>query len=177
LPPISKLTPEQASQHFLLGYTAKLAGTEKGITEPTPNFSACYGAPFMPLDPRRYSELLNQKIKQYGVNVWLINTGWSGGAYGVGERISIAHTRAMVNAVLDNQLDDVPTKTHPVFGLHIPTSCPGVPDDVLDPRNTWSDKNAYDEQARMLATEFRNNSRKYGEDADANLHLVDSGNS
>ncbi len=177
LPPISKLTPEQASEHFLLGYTAKLAGTEKGITEPTPNFSACYGAPFMPLDPRRYSELLNQKIRKYGVNVWLINTGWSGGAYGVGERISIAHTRAMVNAVLDNQLDDVPTKTHPVFGLHIPTTCPGVPDDVLDPRNTWSDKNAYDEQARMLAAEFRKNSRKYDEDADANLHLVDSGNS
>lgn len=175
LPPISKLTPEQASQHFLLGYTAKLAGTEKGITEPTPNFSACYGAPFMPLDPRRYSELLAQKIKKYGVNVWLINTGWSGGAYGVGERISIAHTRAMVNAVLDNQLEDVPTKTHPIFGLHIPTTCPGVPDDVLDPRNTWSDKNAYDEQARMLAAEFRENFRKYEEDTETNLHQKKKG--
>ncbi len=172
LPPISKLTPEQASQHFLLGYTAKLAGTEKGITEPTPNFSACYGAPFMPLDPRRYAELLNQKVKQYGANVWLINTGWSGGAYGVGERISIAHTRAMVNAVLDNQLTDAPTKTHPIFGLHIPVACPGVPTEVLDPRNTWSDKSAYDKQARMLAAEFKRNSRKYTKDTEDNLHLV-----
>ncbi|GMR18116.1 MAG: phosphoenolpyruvate carboxykinase (ATP) [Gammaproteobacteria bacterium] len=172
LPPISKLTPEQASQHFLLGYTAKLAGTEKGVTEPTPNFSACYGAPFMPLDPKRYAELLDQKLKQYGANVWLINTGWSGGAYGVGERISIAHTRAMVNAVLDNQLTDVPTKTHPIFGLHIPVACPGVPTEVLDPRNTWSDKSAYDKQAKMLAAEFRRNSKKYTKDTEDNLHLV-----
>lgn len=160
LPPISKLTREQAVQHFLLGYTAKVAGTEKGITEPVPNFSACYGAPFMPLHPRRYAELLRKKIDQHNVDVWLINTGWSGGAYGVGKRISINHTRAMVNAVLNGHLNNVPMKRHAIFGLDMPTESPGVDKAVLDPRNTWADKSAYDAQASMLATIF---AEKYNE--------------
>jgi len=154
LPPMSRLSRDQAMFHFLLGYTAKLAGTEKGVTEPTPNFSACYGAPFMPLHPSRYAELLGEKIDQHNVNVWLINTGWSGGAYGVGERISIANTRAMVSAILEGRLDDVPMKTHPAFGLDMPIECPGVPTEVLDPRNTWFDKSAYDAQAKKLAAQF-----------------------
>ena len=163
LPPISKLTREQAMEHFLLGYTAKVAGTEKGITEPVPNFSACYGAPFMPLHPKRYAELLGKKINQHNVGVWLINTGWSGGAYGIGKRISIAHTRAMVNAVLDGRLSNVPTKLHPIFGLSMPTECPGVDASVLDPRNTWADKSAYDAQAKQLAAKF---TEKYKEFSD-----------
>ncbi|GMQ97104.1 MAG: phosphoenolpyruvate carboxykinase (ATP) [Gammaproteobacteria bacterium] len=161
LPPMSRLSRDQAMYHFLLGYTAKLAGTEKGVTEPTPNFSACYGAPFMPLHPSRYAELLGEKIDQHNVNVWLINTGWSGGAYGVGERISIANTRAMVSAILEGRLDDVPMKTHPVFGLNMPTECPGVPAEVLDPRNTWFDKSAYDAQAKKLAAQFDDRYAEY----------------
>jgi phosphoenolpyruvate carboxykinase (ATP) len=161
LPPVSKLSREQALYHFLLGYTAKVAGTEKGITEPTPNFSACYGAPFMPLHPRRYAELLGKRIDKFRPNVWLINTGWSGGAYGVGKRISIAHTRAMVNAVLDGRLASISTKLHPVFGLQMPSECPGVPAEVLDPRNTWADKTAYDMQAKMLAGRFAEKFKEY----------------
>ena len=154
LPPIAKLSSDQAMFHFLLGYTARVAGTEKGVTEPSPIFSACYGAPFMPRPPKVYADLLGKKILKHNVYVWLINTGWIGGAYGVGERISIKHTRAMVNAVLEGQLNDVPMKPHPVFGLHMPTSCPGVPSEVLDPRNTWADKNAYDAQAVKLNAQF-----------------------
>ncbi|MBI3897668.1 MAG: phosphoenolpyruvate carboxykinase (ATP) [Gammaproteobacteria bacterium] len=163
LPPVSRLTRAQALYHFLLGYTAKIAGTEKGITEPTPNFSACYGAPFMPLHPQRYAELLGQRIDQHKPHVWLINTGWSGGAYGVGKRISIAHTRAMVHAVLDGRLDDVPVNIHPVFGLQMPTECPGVPREVLDPRNTWADKAAYDAQAKQLAGRFAEKFREFAD--------------
>jgi phosphoenolpyruvate carboxykinase (ATP) len=172
LPPISKLTRAQALYHFLLGYTAKVAGTEKGVTEPTPNFSACYGAPFMPMHPRRYAELLGKRIDEHKPNVWLINTGWSGGAYGVGKRISIAHTRAMVNAVLDGRLANVPTKTHPVFGLQMPTECPGVPAEVLDPRNTWADKAAYDAQAKMLAGKFADKFKEYADEVSDEVRAV-----
>jgi len=165
LPPVSKLTTAQAMYHFLSGYTAKVAGTERGVTEPSPNFSACYGAPFMPLHPQRYAELLGERLEKYNVNVWLINTGWTGGAYGIGKRMAIAHTRAMVNAVLDGRLQDVPTVQEPFFGLHVPTECPDVPQDVLNPRNTWEDKNAYDAQARKLAGMFVENFKQYADQA------------
>ncbi len=161
LPPISKLTRDQAIYHFLLGYTAKVAGTEKGVTEPVPNFSPCYGAPFMPLHPTRYAALLGKMIDAHNVNVWLINTGWSGGAYGVGQRISIAHTRAMVHAILDKRLDDVPLKTHPIFGLKMPMDCPDVPKKILDPRNTWADKKGYDAAAKKLAAKFAQKYEEY----------------
>jgi phosphoenolpyruvate carboxykinase (ATP) len=157
LPPISRLSTEQAMYHFISGYTARVAGTEKGVTEPAPVFSACYGAPFMPLHPRRYAELLGNRIRQHNVKVWLINTGWSGGAYGIGERMAIPHTRAMVNAALDGKLDDVPTVHDPVFGLEIPQTCPGVPTEILQPKNTWKDDAAYDAQAAKLAGMFHEN--------------------
>lgn len=163
LPPISKLTRAQAMYQFISGYTAKVAGTERGITEPVPNFSACYGAPFLPLHPSKYAELLGQKIDEHDVNVWLVNTGWSGGPYGVGSRMKIAYTRAMVNAALNGDLNDVPTEAHPIFGLQMPTACPNVPPEVLNPRNTWADKNAYDEQARRLADMFIQNFEKYAD--------------
>ncbi len=161
LPPVSRLSPEQAMYHFISGYTARVAGTEKGVTEPSPVFSACYGAPFMPLHPQRYAKLLGEKIQRHGASVWLINTGWIGGPYGEGERIDIPHTRAMVNAVLDGKLDDVPTRRHPVFGLEVPESCPGVPADILDPRGSWRDPVAYDAQARKLAGMFQDNFSKF----------------
>jgi phosphoenolpyruvate carboxykinase (ATP) len=164
LPPVARLTPAQAMYHFINGYTAKVAGTEKGVTEPTPNFSPCYGGPFLPLHPFRYAELLKEKIAKHGTDVWLINTGWSGGGYGVGERMSIHHTRAIVNAALDGKLVGVPTQMHPIFGVAMPTECPGVPNEVLDPRNTWADKDAYDRQARMLAEKFANNFEKYADE-------------
>ncbi len=172
LPPISKLSRAQALYHFLLGYTAKVAGTEEGITEPVPNFSACYGAPFMPLHPKRYADLLGKKINKHNVNVWLINTGWSGGAYGTGERISIAHTRAMVNAALDGRLADAPTKTHPVFGLNMITDCLGVPKEALDPRNTWADKNAYDAQAKKLAIRFAEKFKEYADEVGQDVRVA-----
>ncbi|MET0085551.1 MAG: phosphoenolpyruvate carboxykinase [Sedimenticola sp.] len=164
LPPIARLTPEQAMYHFISGYTARVAGTEKGVTEPSPVFSACYGAPFMPLHPRRYAELLGERISRHNARVWLVNTGWSGGPYGVGKRIAIPHTRAMVNAVLDGLLDDVPTWRDPVFGFEVPESCPGVPSEVLRPRETWSDPAAYDAQAVKLAGMFNENFRNYTDD-------------
>ena len=164
LPPVSRLTPEQAMYHFISGYTARVAGTEKGVTEPTPVFSACYGAPFMPLHPRRYAELLGERIRQHGAKAWLINTGWSGGPVGVGARVAIPYTRAMVNAVLDGRLDDVPTWRDPVFGVAIPESCPGVPDALLNPRESWADKSAYDAQAAKLAGMFHENFRTYIDD-------------
>ncbi|HSH41175.1 MAG TPA: phosphoenolpyruvate carboxykinase [Arenicellales bacterium] len=163
LPPVAKLSPAQAMYHFINGYTAKVAGTEKGVNEPTPNFSPCYGGPFLPLHPFQYAELLKNKIARHNTYVWWINTGWSGGPYGVGKRMSIHHTRAIVNAALDGQLKDVPTVTHPIFGVEVPTRCPGVPDEVLDPRNTWADKDAYDQQARMLAARFAENFEKYAD--------------
>ena len=157
LPPVAKLTPEQAVYHFLSGYTAKVAGTEKGVTEPSATFSTCFGAPFMVLPPTVYAELLKERIAQHNVSVWLINTGWSGGPYGVGKRMEIAYTRAIIHAALGGVLDNIPTVPEPFFGLHIPTSCPGVPEEVLNPRNTWSDQNAYDNQARKLAEMFSDN--------------------
>ncbi|EGD82581.1 phosphoenolpyruvate carboxykinase [Salpingoeca rosetta] len=151
LPPISRLTPAQAEYWFLLGYTAKVAGTELGVTKPTATFSACFGLPFMPLHPTVYAKLLREKMEKHNVSVWLLNTGWSGGPYGVGERFSIKHTRSMLAAALDDKLQDVPLKKHETFNLNMPTSCPGVPEDVLDPRNTWSDAAAYEKQANELA--------------------------
>ena len=164
LPPVSRLTPEQAMYHFISGYTARVAGTEKGVTEPTPVFSACYGAPFMPLHPRRYAELLGERIERHDAKVWLINTGWAGGPYGVGQRVSIPHTRAMVNAALDGKLDDVPTWEEPTFGLHVPETCPGVPSELLRPRDSWPDGAAYDAQAKKLAGMFRDNFETFAQD-------------
>ncbi len=163
LPPISKLTKEQAMYHFISGYTAKVAGTERGITEPTPTFSACFGAPFMALHPAVYAELLGKRIQHDSVHCWLINTGWTGGAYGTGERINITHTRAMLSAVLNGQLDDIPMHKDPVFNLQIPSSCPNVPTEMLQPENTWSDKEAYHKTARKLARAFCSNFEKFSE--------------
>jgi phosphoenolpyruvate carboxykinase (ATP) len=164
LPPISKLTPAQAAYHFISGYTAKVAGTEAGITEPVPSFSACFGAPFMPLHPTKYAEMLSQKMKDANVNVWLINTGWTGGSYGVGSRIKLKYTRAMINAVLNGDLGLYNYKDyhiHSVFGVAQPRSCPGVPDEVLSPRATWSDHKAYYKTAFKLANAFRENFEKF----------------
>ncbi len=162
LPPISKLTPDQAMYHFLSGYTAKLAGTEKGLgSEPRATFSACFGAPFMALHPSVYAEMLGKKIAAHKADCWLVNTGWTGGPFGVGSRMKIAHTRAMVRAALDGSLRDVRTAADPTFGLRVPESCPGVPPEVLNPRNTWQDKDAYDRAAKDLARRFRENFKSY----------------
>ncbi|WP_353890917.1 phosphoenolpyruvate carboxykinase [uncultured Sneathiella sp.] len=162
LPPISKLTPEQAMYHFLSGYTAKLAGTEKGLgNEPQATFSTCFGAPFMPRHPAVYAKLLGQKIAKHGVNCWLVNTGWTGGEYGTGHRMPIGHTRALVNAALDGTLANVETEKDPFFGLAMPTSCPGVPSDILNPRNTWADKAAYDTKAKDLVARFIENFEQF----------------
>jgi phosphoenolpyruvate carboxykinase (ATP) len=163
LPPISKLTPEQAKYYFLSGYTAKLAGTERGVTEPQATFSTCFGAPFMVHFPHVYADMLGQRIAEHKCSVWLVNTGWSGGPYGVGQRMKIAHTRAMVTAALDGNLAHIPTEPDPIFGVHVPTHCPGVPDDVLKPRNTWEDKDAYDAKARELAKKFVDNFKQFAE--------------
>lgn len=155
LPPISRLTPEQAMDYFLCGYTAKVAGTEVGVKEPKAVFSPCFAAPFLPLAPRRYAELLHEKLQAHRVPVWLLNTGWSGGGYGVGERFNLVHTRAMLHAALDGQLENAEFRTDPIFGLSMPTSCPGVPSQVLDPRLAWKDPIAYDRAANNLAQRFR----------------------
>src|SRR6058998_1236442 len=148
MPPIAKLTPEQAMYHFLSGYTAKVAGTERGVTEPKETFSACFGAPFLPLHPQVYAEMLGARIAQHGVQCWLVNTGWTGGAFGTGQRMRLSYTRAMVRAALSGGLDRVPVRREPVFGLEVPQHVPGgVPDDVLDPRGTWTNPSAYDAQA------------------------------
>jgi phosphoenolpyruvate carboxykinase (ATP) len=161
LPPISKLTPGQAAYYFISGYTAKVAGTEVGVKEPQPNFSACFGAPFMPLHPAKYAEMLIDKMEETGVNVWLINTGWTGGAYGTGERMKLKYTRAMITAVLNGEMTHVNYESDSVFGLSVPQSCPNVPDEVLNPRDTWEDKKAYDKKAKELAGEFRKNFAKF----------------
>jgi phosphoenolpyruvate carboxykinase (ATP) len=161
LPPIAKLTPGQAAFHFISGYTAKVAGTEAGVTEPTMTFSACFGAPFMPLHPTQYAEMLSRKMREANVNVWLVNTGWSGGAYGTGKRMSLNYTRALITAALNGELDTVSYNHHDLFGVAMPTSCPGVPAELLDPRNTWADKNAYDEKANFLASSFVKNFEKF----------------
>lgn len=161
LPPISKLTKEQAMYHFISGYTSKLAGTERGITEPEATFSTCFGAPFLPLPAARYAEMLGEKISQHNAQVFLVNTGWSGGPYGVGKRMNLAYTRAMIQAALQGELNSVEKVIDPIFGLHIPLHCPGVPDEVLQPKETWADKAAYDEKARELANQFKANFEKF----------------
>lgn len=162
LPPISKLSPEQAMYHFLSGYTAKLAGTEAGLgSEPVPDFSTCFGAPFMPLPPKVYAGMLGDRLRTHGAQCWLVNTGWTGGAFGVGRRMSLPHTRAMVHAVLDGRLAQVEFVIEPSFGFSIPTSCPDVPTEVLNPRGVWKDPTTYDQQAAMLAGKFRENFSRF----------------
>jgi len=158
LPPIAKLTPDQAMYHFLSGYTAKLAGTEAGLgSEPVPEFSTCFASPFIPLAPKVYAAMLGERLRQYGAQCWLVNTGWTGGAFGVGKRMSLPHTRALVTAALDGSLAGAEFTIEPAFGLSIPTSCPGVPAELLDPRNVWADKAAYDRQVSALAARFEKN--------------------
>jgi phosphoenolpyruvate carboxykinase (ATP) len=169
LPPIARLTREQAMYHFLAGYTAKVAGTETGVTEPQATFSPCFGAPFMALPPTTYARLLGDKIAKHDVAVWLINTGWSGGGYGVGKRIKLGFTRAMVKAVLSGALDSIPTESDSIFGFAVPISCPGVPAEILVPRNTWPDKAAYDRKAAELAVMFEKNFAENASDAPAEI--------
>jgi phosphoenolpyruvate carboxykinase (ATP) len=161
LPPVSMLTKAQAMYQFISGYTAKVAGTEAGVTEPKPTFSACFGAPFLPLHPGKYAEMLGEKMEKHHVKVWLINTGWTAGPYGEGHRMKLSYTRAMITQVLEGKLDNADTILDPVFGFAIPKEVPGVPSEVLVPRNAWTDKNAYDEKARMLAGLFVKNFEKY----------------
>jgi phosphoenolpyruvate carboxykinase (ATP) len=161
LPPISRLTPEGAMYHFLSGYTAKVAGTEKGVTEPKATFSTCFGAPFLPLAPSRYATMLGERIATHKARVWLVNTGWTGGAYGVGKRMKISHTRAMIRAALSGALDAVGYDRDSIFNLDIPTSCPGVPAEVLKPRQTWASGADYDEQAQKLARMFVDNFKSF----------------
>jgi len=162
LPPIARLTPEQAMYHFLSGYTARVAGTEKGLgNAPQAPFSTCFGAPFMPRHPTVYARMLGERIARHKAQCWLVNTGWSGGAYGVGQRMAIAHTRALVRAALDGRLGTAAVRQERYFGLHVPESCPEVPDGVLDARNTWSDGDAYDDMAREVAKRFEDNFNKF----------------
>jgi phosphoenolpyruvate carboxykinase (ATP) len=162
LPPIARLNPAQAMYHFLSGYTAKLAGTEAGLgSEPVPEFSTCFASPFIPLAPAVYAKMLGERLKQHNAECWLVNTGWTGGAFGTGERMSLKYTRAMVNAALDGRLSDVDFVTEPGFGLSIPLSCPDVPAELLNPRNAWKDARAYDAQAAMLAEKFEKNFAKF----------------
>ena len=169
LPPISKLNPAQAAYHFISGYTAKVAGTEAGVNEPQPNFSACFGAPFMPLHPTAYGEMLSKKMKDANVNVWLVNTGWSGGAYGTGSRMKLKYTRAMIDAALEGKLEKVDYTTHPIFGLEMPVECDNVPSEILNPRQTWADKDAYDAKALELANSFKKNFTKFEENANQEI--------
>ncbi len=163
MPPIAKLTPEQTMYHFLSGYTAKVAGTERGVTEPKETFSACFGAPFLPLHPSVYAKMLGERIAQHGVQCWLVNTGWTGGPYGVGHRMDLKSTRAMIRASLAGALDKVPTRREPVFGLQVPQHVPDVSDSLLDPRTTWKDPAAYDVQANRLTALFRKNFEQFAE--------------
>jgi len=163
LPPISKLTPAQAMYQFISGYTAKVAGTETGVTEPKATFSACFGAPFLPLHPGYYAEMFGEKIREHNVNVWLVNTGWIGGGFGVGARIKLRYTRAMITAALNGKLNNVEYEKDRIFGMMVPKSCPGVPDALLNPRSTWTNKDAYDKQANDLAKMFVKNFEKYAD--------------
>jgi phosphoenolpyruvate carboxykinase (ATP) len=172
LPPVARLSPEQAMYHFLSGYTAKVAGTERGVTEPQATFSTCFGAPFMVLHPGVYADLLGKLMAEHNSACWLVNTGWSGGAYGTGQRMKIAHTRAMIRAILNGSLAGVGTEPDPIFGVGVPVSCPGVPLEVLQPRNTWADKEAYDRQARNLARLFNENFKKYEDGVSAAVRKV-----
>ncbi len=173
LPPVSKLTPGQAAYHFISGYTAKVAGTEAGITEPVPSFSACFGEPFMPLHPTAYAEMLSKKMQDAGVNVWLINTGWSAGPYGVGSRIKLKYTRAMITAILNGELDNVDYEQHPIFGLFMPKTCPNVPVELLDPMNTWSQKGSYISKSIQLAHSFHLNFEKFA--SEASQQIIEGG--
>jgi phosphoenolpyruvate carboxykinase (ATP) len=165
LPPVSRLTPEQAMYHFISGYTAKVAGTEMGVTEPKATFSACFGAPFLVWHPARYAELLAEKVAKHGATTWLVNTGWTGGGHGTGKRMSLKHTRAIIDAINDGTLEKVATRTDARFGFEVPTSCPGVPAEILDPRATWADKEAYDAQADKLAHLFVENFKTFEDGA------------
>lgn len=169
LPPISRLTKEQAMYHFMSGYTAKVAGTEMGITEPTTTFSACFGKAFLPLHPAKYAKLLGEKLEGTDIKVWLINTGWTGGSYGVGSRMKLSYTRQMITAALEGKLNDVTFDTLPVFDLAIPTSCEGVPAEILNPRGTWADKNAYDDTANNLAGQFVKNFEQYASETSTDI--------
>lgn len=169
LPPISKLNKSQAMFHFISGYTAKVAGTEVGVTEPQTTFSACFGAVFLPLHPTKYAEMLGKKMDENKVNVWLINTGWTGGAYGTGSRMKLPYTRAMITAALTGELDSVNFTNHSVFGVAMPESCPNVPAEILSPRNTWSNKEAYDAKANELAAAFVKNFSKYADFASEDI--------
>jgi phosphoenolpyruvate carboxykinase (ATP) len=161
LPPVSKLTPEQAMFHFMSGYTAKVAGTEAGVTEPQATFSTCFGAPFMPLAPKVYAEMLGRRLREHNAQCWLVNTGWQGGPYGIGKRMSLPYTRAMVNALVEGELNNVEFEIEPSFGLSIPQSVPGVPSELLNPRNSWKDKLAYDKRAADLAERFEKNFQQF----------------
>lgn len=172
LPPVAKLTPEQAMFHFISGYTAKVAGTEMGVTEPTATFSACFGAPFMVWHPAKYAELLAEKIKKHNVNVWLVNTGWAGGAYGTGERIKLKYSRAILDAINSGELANAPSETDPRFGFAIITKCSGVPDDILRPEQGWQDKAAYAAQANKLVDMFNNNFAQYADKASADIRAA-----
>ncbi|MEX0721452.1 MAG: phosphoenolpyruvate carboxykinase [Balneolaceae bacterium] len=172
LPPISKLTPDQAMYHFISGYTAKVAGTERGIDEPQATFSACFGSPFMPLHPTRYAELLAAKIRKHDSTVWLVNTGWTGGDYGTGHRMELSHTRRMLSEAIAGNLKNVSYKTDPIFGVQVPSEIEGVPSQVLTPRNTWSDKDAYDAKAKELAEMFRENFKQFESEASEELMEV-----
>jgi phosphoenolpyruvate carboxykinase (ATP) len=167
LPPVSKLTPEQAMFYFISGYTAKVAGTEVGVTEPQETFSSCFGAAFLVWPPAKYAQMLANKIQQHGSQAWLVNTGWTGGGYGVGNRIDLKHTRAIVDAIHNGSLRDTETSCNPIFGLHVPTACEGVPSQLLDPVNTWQDAEAYRAAAERLAAAFKANHAKYAEERDS----------
>jgi phosphoenolpyruvate carboxykinase (ATP) len=169
LPPVSKLTPAQAMYHFISGYTAKVAGTEDGVQDPEVTFSPCFGGPFLVWHPTKYAELLAAKLRTHGAQTWLINTGWTGGPFGVGRRMKLSYTRAIVDAIHAGALDQVATTVDPIFGLAVPNECPDVPADVLLPRNTWKDKAAYDQAANKLAHLFRENFRKYEQGASAEV--------
>ena len=173
LPPISKLSREAAMYQFVSGFTSKLAGTERGVTEPQPTFSTCFGAPFMPMDPSVYAEMLGEKIEKYNTKVYLVNTGWSGGPYGVGSRMKLKFTRAMITAALNGTLENAEFKHDEVFNVDVPQSCPDVPDEIMNPRDTWEDKAAYDESAKKLAKMFADNfAKKY---PNMPKHIVDAG--
>jgi phosphoenolpyruvate carboxykinase (ATP) len=167
LPPIARLSPEQAMYYFLSGYTAKVAGTERGVTEPQATFSACFGAVFLVWPATKYAEMLGEKLRKHRASVWLVNTGWTGGPYGTGQRMKLGYTRSMVRAAIGGRLQNVRYETDPVFGLEVPTEVPGVPSEVMRPRSTWADGAAYDAQARKLAGMFRKNFEKIGESASA----------
>ena len=169
LPPISRLTPEQAMYHFISGYTAKVAGTERGVNEPQATFSACFGAPFMPLHPTKYAQLLAGKIRKHNARVWLVNTGWTGGEHGVGHRMKLSHTRQMLSEAIAGNLENINYETDPIFGLQIPVEIDGVPNEVLIPRNTWKDKQAYDFKAKKLGKMFLDNFKKFEKEADEEL--------